>query len=67
VESGDPVEERDEIQPQACVIFRGKGLRIKASEKAAYAPEIDVLFQTNAWVDRPTGVKWSNTSWLAGC
>lgn len=34
------------------MVFRGKGTRISAAEKAAYHPRIAVLWQDKAWVDR---------------
>ena len=62
-QNGDPVEEANAVQPRACVIFRGKGVRIKASERAAWAPDVDVLFQENAWVNRAIAVKWTELTW----
>ena len=44
-------------QHKPVVVFRGKGLRISAAEKAAYDPRVRVLFQSKAWVDRPIAVK----------
>jgi hypothetical protein len=40
------------------IIFRGTGTRIKADEKAAYHPSIDVYWQKNAWADRAVSVEW---------
>ena len=39
-------------QPKPIIVFRGKGLRISASEKASWDPRVSVLFQPKAWVDR---------------
>ena len=35
-----------------CLVFRGKGLRISAAERAAYDPRVKVFFQPKAWVDK---------------
>ena len=44
-------------QPKGCIIFRGKGMRLSALEKAMWDPRVIVLFQPKAWVDRPTAIK----------
>lgn len=59
----EPLETKFAKQPRAAIIFRGKGLRIKESEKAAWDPDVDVFFQPKAWVDRPTALKIVNTTW----
>lgn len=41
-----------EQQFPCCLVFRGKGLRISAAERAAYDPRVKVFFQPKAWVDR---------------
>ena len=41
-------------QPRPGVVFRGKGKRISAVEKALWDPRVFVMFQENAWVDRAT-------------
>lgn len=40
------------MQPRLVLVFRGKGMRISAAEKAAYDPRVVVLWQQKAWVDR---------------
>lgn len=47
------------IQPRAAIIFRGKGMRISDTEKAAWDPRIDVYFQHNAWADTAFCVSWA--------
>ena len=49
-------------QPPPCLLFRGTGKNISQYEKDAYPPELDVLWQPKAWVDRPTSVAWAKTS-----
>ena len=46
-------------QPPPCLIFRGTGQMISQREKDAYPPELVVLWQPKAWVDRPTAVGWA--------
>ena len=46
--TGDP----DVCVPNVSVIFRGKG-RVLAAEQAGYHPRVKVVFQANAWCDRP--------------
>jgi hypothetical protein len=43
-----------------CVIFRGKG-RVSIAEKAAYHPDITVLWQAKAWNDTPTQLIYDDT------
>jgi hypothetical protein len=47
---------RDNVmeQPPPCLVFRGTGTRISRFEKDSYPPELVVLWQPKAWVDRPT-------------
>ena len=45
-------------QPWVSIIFRGQGLRLSQTEKQAWDEDVDVYFQTNAWVDTPFCVKW---------
>ena len=45
-------------QPKLSIIFRGKGKRISADEKLAWHPDIDVLWQDNAWLDQYICLKW---------
>ena len=39
-------------QPRPGIVFRGKGKRISAVEKALWDPRVYVMFQEKAWVDR---------------
>ena len=43
-------------QPKPVLVFRGLGKRISAedSERQLWDKRVNVLFQKNAWVDRPT-------------
>jgi hypothetical protein len=50
-------------QPPPCLIMRGLGLRISQEEKDAYPPELVVLWQPKAWVDRPIAVQWVEQCW----
>eukprot|EP00966_Prymnesium_polylepis_P055972 1295149-Prymnesium_polylepis.1 len=45
-------------QPPPCLIFRGTGQKISQRELDAYPPELLVLWQPKAWVDRPVAVDW---------
>jgi hypothetical protein len=47
------------------IIFRGMGKRIKASERAAWHPDIDVYFQAKAWADTPMMVAWAGNTMRA--
>ena len=46
-------------QPPPCLVFRGTGAKISQYEKDAYPPELVVLWQLKAWVDRPTAVEYA--------
>ena len=48
-------------QPPPCLIFRGTGVRISQAEKDTYPPELVVLWQPKAWVDRPIAIEWVET------
>jgi len=50
-------------QPPPCLIFRGTGARISQEELDAYPPELVVLWQPKAWVDRPIAVAWAKKCW----
>ena len=45
----------DGKQPRIAIIFRGKGKRVRPDEEAAWHPDVDVLWQENAWAD------WANS------
>jgi hypothetical protein len=45
------------------LIFRGKGLRIKESERAAWDKRVCVKFQAKAWFDRPVAKYYSHEVW----
>ena len=45
------------------VIFRGKGLRIKAEEKRKWDKRVKVLFQKNAWCDEKMMKEWTANEW----
>ena len=51
------------VQPPPCLVFRGTGKQIKQEEKDAYPPELVVLWQPKAWVDRPIAVQWVELAW----
>ena len=40
------------------IIFRGKGKQIKALEKKAYHPKVDIFWQENAWADTSVSCEW---------
>ena len=42
--------------------FGGKGKRARPDEKAAWHPDVHVLWQENAWVDTTVSVNWVNTT-----
>ena len=46
-------------QPPPCIIFRGTGKQIKQAELDAYPPELVVIWQPKAWVDRPAAIQWA--------
>ena len=54
-------------QPPITIIFRGKGKRISAVEKASWDPRVNVMFQEKAWADREFCKKWASqiaSPWL---
>ena len=52
----------DGKQPRIAVIFWCKGNRVHPDEKAARHPDVDVLWQENAWADTTVLVNWVNTT-----
>ena len=40
----------DGSQPNIAMIFRGTGEHIRPDEKVAYHPDVNVYWQTSAWV-----------------
>ena len=50
----------DGKQPRIAVIYRDKGKRVRPDEKAAWHPDVDVLWQENAWADTTVSVNWVN-------
>ena len=52
----------DGNQRRIAAIFRGKGKRAHPDEKAAWHPDVHVLWQENAWVDTTVSVNWVNTT-----
>ena len=46
-------------QPRIAIIFRGKGKRLSAVEKASWDKDVDVYFQRNAWADTDFCLQWS--------
>ena len=48
-------------RPRIAVVFRGKDKRVCPDEKAAWYPDVDVLWQENAWADTTVLVNWVNT------
>ena len=50
-------------QPPPCLVMRGTGARISQEELDAYPPELVVLWQPKAWVDRPIAVSWVEKCW----
>jgi len=53
-------------QPFISIIFKGTGKRISESERNAYAKDVHVQFQKNAWTDSTTLADWSDEfcKWL---
>jgi hypothetical protein len=43
----------DGVLLRPAMIFRGTGERISAEERAAYSPDVFVMFQPKAWMDNP--------------
>ena len=52
-------------QPKLAIIFRGKGKRLSAFEKASWDKDVDVYFQKNAWVDTEFCLDWSKKTFKA--
>ena len=52
------------VQPKLAVIFRGKGLQISEDEKKAWHQDVDVYFQTNAWMDQRVCKRWCDKTLL---
>ena len=48
-------------QPKLTLFFRGKSTAL-ARERARYHPDVNVLFQENAWADAATVTQWARTS-----
>lgn len=46
-------------QPKAAIIFRGKGLRISAEERAQWDARVDVYFQQKAWLNDSVLDEWT--------
>ncbi len=61
--SSDTLDPTRAVQPRCTIVFRGKGLRIKKSEKEQWDPRVEVLFQAKAWVDRPTALNIADGAW----
>ena len=54
----------DSSDNRVALIFRGKGVRIASSERLAYDPQVHVLFQERAWMDRNAMMNWHENIWL---
>ena len=52
----------DGKQPRIAIIFRGKVKRVRPDEEAAWHPDVDVLWQENAWADTQCSVNWVNST-----
>ena len=52
----------DGKQPRIAAIFRGKGKKVRPDEKAAWHPNVDVLWQENAWADTTVSINWVNAT-----
>ena len=50
----------DGKQPRIAAIFWGK--RMRPDEKAIWHPDVNVLWQENAWTDANVSVKWVSTT-----
>ena len=46
-------------QPKLAIIFRGKGRRLNAVEKASWDKDVDVHFQKNTWANTEFCLDWS--------
>ena len=51
------------VQPRLGIIFRGLGMRISKTERAAYDQRVDVYFQKCAWADRLFNKAWAAKTW----
>ena len=51
----------DGLQANIAIVFRDRGKRISPDEKAAYHPDVDVYWETNAWADTECSVNWVNS------
>ena len=49
-------------RPRIAVVFRGKDKRVCPDEKAAWYPDVDVLWQENAWADTTVLLNWVNAT-----
>ena len=47
------------MSSRLAIIFRGKGLRLIAVEKASWDKDVDVFLQPNAWADTRFVVNWA--------
>ena len=52
-------------QPKLVIIFRGKGKRLSAVEKASWDKDVDVYFQKNTWFDTEFYLHWSKKTFKA--
>ena len=52
-------------QPKLAIIFRGKGKRLSAVEKASWDKDVDVYFQKNSWADTEFYLDWSRKTFKA--
>ena len=52
------------VQPKLAVTFWGQGLRISEDEKKAWHQDVDVYFQTNAWMDQHVCKRWCDKTLL---
>ena len=52
------------VQPKLVVIFWGQGLWISEDEKKAWHQDVDVYFQTNAWMDQRVCKRWCDKTLL---
>ena len=46
-------------QPKPTLFFRGQGTKMSLAERAQYDKDIHVLYQTNAWQDNETQMKYA--------
>ena len=52
-------------QPKLVIIFRGKGKRLSAVEKASWDKDVDVYFPKKAWADTEFCLDWSKKNFKA--